>query len=68
MSNCLWSVKIADVLQQAQDGKSESFDLSVKNPNKKEEAALRSPKEILHEMKKLDEEAEKIMKTIGKLV
>jgi type I restriction enzyme M protein len=53
---------------QAQDGKSASFDLSVKNPNKKEEATLRSPKEILYEMKKLDEEAEKIMKMIGKLV
>ncbi len=56
-----WSIKIADV-----DDK--TFDLSVKNPNKKEEAALRSPKTILQEMKKLDEEAEKVMKTIGKLV
>jgi len=56
-----WSVKITDV-------DTTTFDLSVKNPNKKEEAALRSPKEILFEMKKLDEEAEKIMKTIGKLV
>ena len=56
-----WSVKIADV-------DTTTFDLSVKNPNKKEEAALRSPKEILHEMKKLDEEAEKIMKKIGAIV
>ncbi len=56
-----WSVKIADV-------DTTTFDLSVKNPNKKDEAALRSPKDILHEMKKLDEEAEKVMKTIGKLV
>jgi len=45
-----------------------TYDLSVKNPNKKEEAALRSPTEILHEMKKLDEEAENILKTFGKLV
>lgn len=47
---------------------SNGFDLSVKNPNKAEEAALREPKEILEEMKKLDVESEKILEGIKKLV
>ena len=45
-----------------------TFDLSVKNPNKKEEAVLREPKEILASMRKLDEETSEIMKTIQGLV
>jgi len=45
-----------------------TFDLSAKNPNKKEEAALRSPVEILDEIKALDEESAKILKTIRGLV
>ncbi|MCX5777318.1 MAG: N-6 DNA methylase [Candidatus Firestonebacteria bacterium] len=52
-----WSINVADINQ-------ETFDLSVKNPNKKEEAALREPKKILEAMKKLDEESEEIMKKI----
>ncbi len=54
-----WSINVSDINQ-------ETFDLSVKNPNKKEEAALREPKKILEEMKKLDEESEEIMKNIVK--
>ncbi|MFI5138029.1 MAG: N-6 DNA methylase [Sphingobacteriales bacterium] len=45
-----------------------TFDLSAKNPNKKEAAALRSPKEILEEMKALDEESISIMQNISELV
>jgi len=45
-----------------------TFDLSAKNPNKKEEAALRSPGEILDEIKALDEESANILKTIRGLV
>ncbi|MDP1675336.1 MAG: N-6 DNA methylase [Bacteroidota bacterium] len=56
-----WSVKIADV-------DTTTFDLSVKNPNRKEEAALRSPKEILHEMKSLDEKSELILNKIKKII
>lgn len=41
-----------------------TFDLSVKNPNKKEENILRSPKEILEEMKVLDKESDKILNEI----
>jgi type I restriction enzyme M protein len=45
-----------------------TYDLSVKNPNKKEEAALRSPQEILEEIKALDEESEDILETIKSLL
>ena len=43
-------------------------DLSVKNPNKKEEATLRAPQAILEEMKTLDEESAEILKTILEIV
>jgi type I restriction enzyme M protein len=42
-----------------------TFDLSVKNPNRKDEAALREPQEILEEMRRLDEEAAEILAKIG---
>ncbi|GAB4480226.1 MAG: N-6 DNA methylase [Thermoflexibacter sp.] len=49
-----WTVNIKDIDQS-------TFDLSVKNPNKKEVVRLRSPHEILEEMKALDEESSLIM-------
>ena len=49
-----WTVKIADVDQ-------ESFDLSVKNPNGGEEAALRDPREIIEEIAALDAESSEIL-------
>ena len=45
-----------------------TFDLSAKNPNKKEESALRQPQEILEEMKGLDEESANILNSILKLI
>jgi type I restriction enzyme M protein len=45
-----------------------TFDLSVKNPNKKEETALRQPKEILANMKALDKESEQVLKSILELL
>jgi type I restriction enzyme M protein len=42
----------------------EGYDLSVKNPNKKAEAPLRSPQEIFEEMKALDQESAEILNTI----
>ncbi len=56
-----WSVKVADVDKT-------TFDLSVKNPNEKDETVLRSPAEILNEMKTLDKENAEILKTIRRLV
>jgi len=52
-----WSLKIADV-------DTATYDLSVKNPNKKDETVLRAPKEILEEMKELDEESRHILEKI----
>jgi type I restriction enzyme M protein len=45
-----------------------TFDLSAKNPNLAEEAALRSPAEILREIKALDTESDEILKRVAELV
>jgi type I restriction enzyme M protein len=52
-----WSIAVKDIDQV-------TFDLSAKNPNKKEEAALREPAEILAAMKALDEESALILDSI----
>ena len=49
-----WSLDVSTIDQV-------TFDLSAKNPNKKEEITLREPKEILEEMRKLDEETNQII-------
>lgn len=56
-----WSVHVRDIDPA-------TFDLSVKNPNRKEEAALRSPKAILEEIKALDEVSATILNSILKLI
>ncbi|MEX2231052.1 MAG: class I SAM-dependent DNA methyltransferase [Cyclobacteriaceae bacterium] len=56
-----WTVKLADV-----DVK--TYDLSAKNPHRKEENALRQPQEILEEMKSLDKESEHILNSILELL
>lgn len=56
-----WTIKLADVNK-------ETYELSVKNPNKKEEASLRQPEEILEEMKTLDEETAEILNSILKII
>ncbi len=53
-----WLVDIANVVQ-------ESFDLSVKNPNKADESTLREPQEILDEIAALDTESAEILAGIG---
>jgi type I restriction enzyme M protein len=45
-----------------------TYDLSVKNPNKKEETALRQPNEIVAEMKALDKESADILNSIMELI
>lgn len=45
-----------------------TFDLSVKNPNKPEEAPLREPGEILTEMKALDVETSELLTSLNELV
>jgi type I restriction enzyme M protein len=56
-----WSINVNDIDQT-------TFDLSAKNPNKKEEAALRKPEEILEEMKSLDDESKDILNSILELL
>ena len=56
-----WMVNIKDIDQT-------TFDLSAKNPNKKEESALRQPQDILEEMKALDEESADILNSILELI
>ena len=45
-----------------------TYDLSVKNPNKAEEAPLRQPSEILKEITDLDDETAETLKTIKKII
>ncbi len=56
-----WTLNIKDIIQN-------TFDLSAKNPNKAEEAALRQPQEILEEMKALDGESADILNSILELL
>ncbi|XQP85241.1 MAG: N-6 DNA methylase [Candidatus Pollutiaquabacter aromativorans] len=56
-----WTINVKDIDQS-------TFDLSVKNPNKKQEVALRQPQEILEEMKALDEESAEIFNSILELL
>jgi len=56
-----WSVDIKNIDQT-------TFDLSAKNPHKKEIVALRQPQEILEEMEALDQEANEILRTIKELL
>ncbi len=56
-----WSVDVKNIDQT-------TFDLSAKNPNKKEEAALRQPKDILKEMKALDVESAEILNSIFEML
>ncbi|TRO81925.1 N-6 DNA methylase [Desulfuromonas acetexigens] len=56
-----WSVDVKEIDQA-------SFDLSVKNPNKGEEAPLRGPQEILDEIAVLDAESAEILAGIREMV
>jgi type I restriction enzyme M protein len=52
-----WAVNVKNIDMK-------TYDLSVKNPSKKEESALRDPQEILQEMRTLDEESAEILDSI----
>jgi len=56
-----WTVKMADI-------DTSTYDLSVKNPHKKEENTLRSPKQILKEMRQLDAETNDLLNQIAELI
>ncbi|NKQ39896.1 MAG: N-6 DNA methylase [Methanosarcinales archaeon] len=56
-----WSIETKDIDQK-------TFDLSVKNPNRKDEKVLRSPKEILEEIDTLNTQTQKTLNNIKKLI
>ena len=56
-----WSMDVADIDQS-------SFDLSVKNPNKAEEASLREPQVILAEIATLDGKSAKVLDVIREML
>jgi type I restriction enzyme M protein len=56
-----WSIDVKNVDQN-------TFDLSVKNPNKNDEVVLREPKEILEEIRRLDEESGKVLEEIKNII
>lgn len=53
-----WTINVKDL-------NPETYDLSVKNPNKKTEVELRNAKTIIKEMQKLNKENEKILETLS---
>ena len=55
-------------LVSANDIDKTTFDLQVNNPIKKEETLLREPKDIINEMKSLDEESVKILNSIFEII
>lgn len=56
-----WTLNVKDINQS-------TYDLSVKNPNAKQEAPLREPKEIMQEMKTLDAQSAEILNSISELI
>jgi len=60
-----WSIDVASVIEHSRNAE---VDLSVKNPNKKEEATLRSPQVILDEIKALDNESAEILNSILEMI
>jgi type I restriction enzyme M protein len=56
-----WSLDVTDIDQS-------TWDLSVKNPNTAEEAALRDPKEIIADIIALDKESEAILESIQEML
>jgi len=61
-----WTLNIADINPAGRHPA--TYDLSAKNPHKKEAVALREPQEILAEMRALDEESADILNGIWELV
>jgi type I restriction enzyme M protein len=61
LSDKSWFFNIADI-------DNSNFDLTVRNPNNKEEKTFRSPDEVLEEMFALDEETNGILNSIKDLI
>ncbi len=67
-----WSVDVRSLMKASpkspKSHENATYDLSAKNPNKKEETALRQPQEILEEMKQLDEESNLIIDNLQLII
>jgi len=66
-----WTVEVDSRVDSGgtlQRALTDTYDLSVKNPHKQADSVLRDPQTILDEMKSLDEENAKILKTIKGLL
>lgn len=64
-----WMLDVSSLTDGSRSlSEAETYDLSVKNPNKKAEAPLRSPQEIFDEMKALDQDSAEILNTIFELI
>lgn len=56
-----WSMNVADINR-------DTFDLSVKNPNKKDVVTLRKPEKVLEDISNLDKENSRILSEIKKIL
>jgi len=56
-----WKINVNDL-------DSETYDLSVKNPNKKDDSVLREPNKIIEEIGELDKKSAEILKKVKELV
>jgi len=56
-----WNLELSEIDEA-------TYDLSVKNPNTPEEAPLRAPKDILQELKSLDQETNQLLTEIEELI
>jgi type I restriction enzyme M protein len=64
-----WTVRVAEARPVAGALEAtDTFDLSVKNPNRAEEAPLRTPQAILEEMRELDEKTKGLLISIQDLL
>ena len=64
-----WTMDVQTLHKQTLHATSlQNYDLSAKNPNKKEETALRTPQTILKEIKALDKESAEILNSILELI
>lgn len=56
-----WNVEIEDI-------PTDSYDMSVRNPNLPDKESMRSTEDILSEMERLDEETKRVMQTIREII
>ena len=63
-----WSVDVGEIHPGKGGIDPKTFDLSVNNPNRKNENELREPTEILRGMEELDKDSKEIIKKIEEVI